>query len=150
MLPADWVYGLDDVIGQFYVVSVDAFVQLRYRGHANDGAGDAPFLIAVGERELHRREAMIARELIVQACGVECFGASPALAAGGFVAGQSCLRWCTLAGQSAGVVFAGEQTERERRVGQQRHAEQVHGFVEAVFVGAVYDGVWILDGGDAW
>ena len=100
MLPADLVYGLGDVIGQFYVVSVKAFVQLRHGSHADDGAGDLWFVVAKGQRQLRRRQAMFARELVVAAGGVECFRPSPTLIAHAWVARHARLCGGVCAGQA--------------------------------------------------
>ena len=110
---------------------VEVLVELRPRGHADDGAGDAPVRVAEGQRHPRRRQAVLARQRVVAARGGQRFGPAPALLAHATRTspGGPAASWPSTPG---GVVLAGERAEGQRRIRQQRHAAAVHRFVQPV------------------
>jgi hypothetical protein len=71
------------------------------------------------------------------------------LLAHGFKAGNARIRWRERAFGAARVVFAGQQPEAQRRIGQQRHPQAVQGFVQRVVHRAIERAVNVLHAGHA-
>ena len=88
---------------------------------------------------------MFARQRVVAPGGGQRLGATPALGAHGFVQRHAAM----VAHQAGLVVFAGQQTKGERRIGQQIHAQAVAGFVQPVLIAAVDQAVRVLHRGHA-
>ena len=89
------------------------FVQLRHRGHTDDGAGDLPLGIAKGQRQLRRRQAVFTGQRVVAPRCSQGIRAAPALLAGGLVLGDARIGGGIRACQTRGVVFAGQQSKRQ-------------------------------------
>ena len=66
---------------QLRAPGVEVFVELRQRGHADDGAGHLPLGVAERQRHLRRRQAVVARQLRCSGGPRPGLGAAPALLA---------------------------------------------------------------------
>ena len=90
------------------------------------------------------RQAVALRQLVVAPRGGQRIRAAPALLAYGFILGNAPFFRCLRPFKAAGVVLAGQQAKTQRRIGQQRHTQAVHGFVQTVFYRAVNQAIRVL------
>ncbi len=148
-LPADAV-DLGQQFGrQLRAPGIQVLVELRQRGDADDRAGDLPLAVAEGQRHARGRQAVPARQRVVAARRLQCFRPPPAALAHRVELRDTCRRGRRRAGEAAVVVLARQQTEPQRRIGQQRHAEPMQALVQCVLDAAVDQAVRVLHGGDA-
>jgi len=97
---------------------------------------------------LRGRQAVRARQVVVDAGSVQRLGPAPALLLHRGV-GQAGALGRTRARGATGVVLAGQKADAQRRIGQQAHVQAVAAFVHAVFPAAVDQAVRVLHAGHA-